>query len=67
LILSWKNNVFKTLGLLLLLIFSLLAHSADNLKRSCGVLFNVGGEAFLFYTDSDIKEFEMNKEYKRLM
>ncbi len=57
--------MFKTLGLILFLIFSLPVHSADNLKRSCGVLINSGG-AFLFYNKSGIKEFETKKK-KQLM
>ncbi|MFP1937022.1 hypothetical protein ACLED3_16800 [Lonsdalea quercina] len=59
--------MFKTLGLLLFLIVSLPAHSADNLKRSCGVLINSGGNTFLFYNKSGIKEFETNKKDKQLM
>jgi hypothetical protein len=58
---------FKKLGLLLFLIVSLPTYAASNLKNSCGVLINSGGDTFLFYNKSGVKEFESNKKDKRLM
>lgn len=59
--------MFKTLGLFLFLIISFSTYSANNLKKSCGVLINSGGNAFLFYSKSGVKEFEANEKGNKLM
>jgi hypothetical protein len=61
------GGMFKNLGFLLFLIVSFSTYSADNLKRSCGVLINSGGNTFLFYNKSGVKEFEANEKDKKLM
>lgn len=58
---------FKKSILLLILIISLPTYAASTLKSSCGVLINTGGDTFLFYNKSGVKEFESNKKAKRLM
>lgn len=58
---------FKNLGLLFSLIISLPAYAGSNLKKSCGVLLNSGGNTFLFYDRNGVKEFETEKKGKRLM
>jgi len=58
---------FKKLGLLIFLIISLPTSAVSNLKRSCGVLINSGGDTFLFYDKNGVKEFETKKKDKRLM
>lgn len=57
----------KKLGFLLGLIVSLPTYSASNLKKSCGMLINTGGDTFLFYDGNGVKEFETKKKDKRLM
>jgi hypothetical protein len=58
---------FKKLILLSFLIISLPTYSASKLKKSCGVLFNSGGDTFLFYDKSGVKEFETKKKDQRLI
>lgn len=58
---------FKNLGLLLFLIVSWSTFAASNLKRSCGVLINSGGDTLLFYDKNGVKEFETKMKDKRLM
>lgn len=57
----------KSLGLLLFLVISWSNFSAGNLKRSCGVLINSGGDTLLFYDKNGVKEFETEMKDKRLM
>lgn len=60
-------NFKKSILLLLLLMISLPTYAVNTLKRSCGVLINSGGDTFLFYDKSGVKEFESKREGKRLM
>lgn len=57
----------KSLGLLLFLVISWSTFAAGNLKRSCGVLINSGGDTLLFYDKNGVKEFETGMKDKRLM
>lgn len=58
---------FKKLVLSLFLIISLPTYAVHNLKRSCGVLIDSGGDTFLFYDKNGVKEFETKKKDKWLM
>lgn len=57
----------KSLGLLLFLVISWSTFAAGNLKRSCRVLINSGGDTLLFYDKNGVKEFETGMKDKRLM
>lgn len=49
---------FKNVSLVLFLIISFSSFVESNLKKSCGVLINSGGDTFLFYDRDGVKEFE---------
>lgn len=58
---------FKKSISLVFLIISLSTYAGNNLKKSCGVLINSGGDTLLFYDRNGVKEFETKRKDKRLM